>query len=89
LAKPEPSFRGISIVEIVLTPVAGIPLPMGAIITAVVEPWAFTKIGKRWESIEKHLIQYNLFGEEETRDWLMSHGKTFYDWLKESLPTRE
>jgi hypothetical protein len=65
------------------------PLPMGAKITAVIEPWAFTKIGKRWESIEKHLIQYNLFGEEETKEWLMSHGKTFYDWLKESLPTRE
>ncbi|MCJ7573954.1 hypothetical protein MUO93_06790 [Candidatus Bathyarchaeota archaeon] len=69
-----------------LVPIRELPLELKII--GVIAPPAVLALGKRWASIESHLIQLGLFGEEETKDWLMGHGKTFYDWLRESLGTR-
>ncbi|MCJ7621743.1 MAG: hypothetical protein MUP64_16185 [Anaerolineae bacterium] len=83
-------------VEFTLTPMMRVegklvpitPLPPGWRITDIIAPPEVLAIGKRWASIESHLIQLGLFGEEKTKDWLMGHGQTFYDWLRESLGTR-
>lgn len=69
-----------------LVPIRELPLEFK--ITEIIAPPEVLKIGKRWASIESHLIQFGLFGEEETKDWMMAQGKTFYDWLRESLGTR-
>ena len=55
----------------------------------VIAPPEVTALGKRWRSIESHIEQLKLTDDKGVREWMKQNSKTYYDWLRESLATRE